>query len=139
MFLLDTGSLYTWVESILCVTCPSNKKGLFNEKTSTTHRFYDVVVDLHYGSGSVYGYNSIDHVCISKDTCATNYSFLTIAYETNLGGNIGGGQSGFIGLGYYNPNNLLDLFITKYKKEGIIKQSVFSIYVDDDKRNKLVD
>jgi hypothetical protein len=25
MFLLDTGSLYTWVQSIICISCPSSE------------------------------------------------------------------------------------------------------------------
>jgi hypothetical protein len=31
----------------------------------------------------------------------------------------------------HNPDPTLDLFILKLKKEGLIKNAVFSIYVDD--------
>jgi len=57
--ILDTGSPWVWIMSEECKDCPSNVK-LFEETTSSTFYFYDVVVDLHFGQGSVYGYNGID-------------------------------------------------------------------------------
>jgi hypothetical protein len=109
---------------------------LFDEKKSKTHEFYDVIIDLHYGVGSVYGYNSIDHFCISENRCAPSYSFLSVAYQTNLSGGDNSGQVGFIGLGMHNTDHTLDLFITKMKKEGVITKAMFSIYVDDKKKKE---
>ena len=56
--LLDTGSMMFWIPSTMCHDCPSQAK--FNNEQSKTFSFYDIVIDLHYGSGDVYGYPSND-------------------------------------------------------------------------------
>ena len=61
--LLDTGSMMFWVPSIFCSDCPSQAK--FDDRQSSTFSFYDIVLDLHYGSGDVYGYASNDEVCLA--------------------------------------------------------------------------
>ena len=57
--ILDTGSPWVWIMSKDCMDCPKQAH-TFNESSSSTFYFYDVVMDLHYGAGSVYGYNSVD-------------------------------------------------------------------------------
>ena len=64
--IFDTGSNWLWVNSRICENCnPSQAK--FDERTSKTFSFYDVVLDLHYGTGDAYGYNGYDDVCLTPN------------------------------------------------------------------------
>jgi len=57
--IMDTGSNWLWISSRICTNCnPLVPK--FNETQSTSFSFCDVILDLHYGSGDVYGYDSFD-------------------------------------------------------------------------------
>lgn len=113
--IFDTGSNWLWVNGRFCENC--NDKPKFDERNSTTHKFYDVVVDLHYGSGDVYGYNSLDTVCIKPGKCAEGFSFLTVGMQTGLDTLY---SSGIVGLSPNNEEAVSDLFIMKLKKTGVI-------------------
>lgn len=84
-------------------------------------------MDLHYGSGDVYGYNSYDQVCIAPNSCAQNFSFATIGMQTNLESLQ---ASGLVGLSPNNQETLCDLFIIKMKEAGVIDKAVFSFLID---------
>jgi hypothetical protein len=85
-------------------------------------------MDLHYGSGSVYGYNSIDQICPKVDQCGSNYSFINVLYQSGLRGMMYD-QSGILGLSPKRTSPENDLFIEKLKKDGTIKQAIFSLMV----------
>ena len=55
--IFDTGSDWIWIYSRVCENCPMKK---FDESQSESFKFYNVIYDLHYGSGDVYGYISHD-------------------------------------------------------------------------------
>lgn len=57
-FLFDTGSCNMWVNSRICEGCDKNQteSPRYDERKSDNYSYYDFVNDLHYGSGSVYGY-----------------------------------------------------------------------------------
>jgi hypothetical protein len=52
-------------------------------------------MDLHYGTGDVYGYESFDQVCISPSICTSQFSFLAVNYQNGLDSLMG---SGIIGM-----------------------------------------
>lgn len=58
-FIFDTGSSYMWMYSRQCANC-GYLSDHYNERDSSKHQLYPVLADLHYGSGSVYGYLSSD-------------------------------------------------------------------------------
>ena len=78
--LLDTGSEYIWVASRICESCNLTSSRKFDERTSTSHYFFDAVQDLHYGLGDIYGYVSVDSICLNEDVCTPNVAFITVAY-----------------------------------------------------------
>lgn len=57
--IFDTGSNWLWVNSRFCWYC-NYEMNKFDERTSETFSFKEAIIDLHYGSGDVYGYNSYD-------------------------------------------------------------------------------
>lgn len=57
--ILDTGSPWVWIMSKDCQDCPQNTDK-FNEASSASFYFYDIVSQLIYSEGSVYGYNAVD-------------------------------------------------------------------------------
>jgi len=75
----DTGSSWLWVNSRIWANC-KNVYAQFDARNSSTSSFYDNTIDLHYGSGDVYGYNTYDTVCLKPDACTDNFSFMTVAY-----------------------------------------------------------
>ena len=83
--ILDTGSPWLWVMSHDCKDCPQHANK-FYESQSSSFYFWDVVLDIHYGSGSIYGYNSIDQICPKQYICGDNYSFITVLYQDGLRG-----------------------------------------------------
>ena len=124
--IFDTGSYWVWVNSRFCENCPSaNKK--FDERTSKTFNFTNVVVDLHYGSGDAYGFNSFDQVCLTQTACAQNFSFLTVGMQKGLSSL---SSSGIIGLSSNDGGSRGDLFIQKMKKSGVIKKALFALKLD---------
>lgn len=100
----------------------------YDERNSTTFKMYPSIYDLHYGSGSVYGHQVYDTVCLEKERgCAYNFGFLT-AMKMELDPEplpI----SGLIGLA---PRDYVadSLFVEQLKKSKSIDQKVFSIFID---------
>ena len=123
--IFDTGSNWLWVNSRMCNNC-NKEQPKFDERLSTTFSTYDLVTDLHYGTGDVYGFNSIDQVCIKPDKCSNDFSFLTVFEQDGLDSLY---ASGIVGLspGHGSVN---DLFIQKLKSSGTIKQAVFSLMIE---------
>jgi len=131
--IFDTGSNWLWVNGRFCENC--NNKPRFDERTSKNHRFFDVLVDLHYGSGDVYGYNSIDTVCIRPGDCANDFSFLTVGMQTGLSSLY---SSGIVGLSPNSDDSVNDLFIIKMKESGVIEKAVFSLMIElDNNKSKM--
>tara|TARA_B110000285_G_C14943056_1_gene522990 strand:+ start:404 stop:721 length:318 start_codon:yes stop_codon:yes gene_type:complete len=104
---MDTGSNWLWVNSRICDNC-NPKQPKFDETKSSSFGFMDAVIDLHYGTGSVYGYDSFDQVCISETVCAKEFSFLSVMHQSGLS-NLE--CSGIIGLSPKKSEKMGDLFI----------------------------
>ena len=114
----DTGSSWLWVTSRVCGSC-SYGQNKFQERTSNTFSFYPALLDLHYGSGDAYGYVSFDQVCLTPESCSTEFSFLNVAEQSGLGSLDG---SGIVGMAPQAPKDSEytygDLFIEKMKETG---------------------
>ena len=124
--IFDTGSNWLWVNSRICQNCNA-KQPRFDERNSTTYSFYEPTLDLHYGSGDVYGLNSHDQVCITPGNCSANFSFLTVGYQVNLDTLE---TSGIVGMSPKSSGTLGDLFIIKMRDSGVIDKAVFSIMIE---------
>ena len=124
--IFDTGSNWVWVNSRLCANC-NPIMARFDERKSDTFSFYNVLFDLHYGSGDVYGYNAHDSICALPDKCANDFSFLTAAMQLGLSSVR---SSGIVGLSPNHFEKRGDLFIEKLAQSGVIDERVFSMYID---------
>ena len=89
-----------------------------------------MVQDLHYGLGDVYGYISVDTICVNDGKiCTPNVSFVNVGYQDNMDMSFGMKASGLIGLGPLSKWTTLDLFITRMKREKTINHQIFSFMV----------
>lgn len=84
-------------------------------------------MDLHYGSGDAYGFLSHDQVCLTKDACASDFSFINVGMQQGLGVL---SASGIVGLSPTNGGSKGDLFIEKMKSSGVIERSLFALKLD---------
>lgn len=124
--IMDTGSGTVWVFARLCQNCKGPK---FDERTSTSHLFYNTLYDFHYGIGDAYGFNSHDTVCITKDDCVEGFSFITTVHQVDLD-NLSA-ASGIIGLTPSVANaSRFDLFTDTFKTAGVLPKSVWSFFID---------
>ena len=123
--IFDTGSNILWVNSRVCSNCPFYISK-FDERTSDTFSFYNVVFDLHYGTGDVYGYSSQDQVCFDEDFCSPKFKFINVGYQKDLGGLR---CSGVVGMSPYTTDDNGDLFVEKLHKDGVIDEAVFALYI----------
>ena len=124
--IFDTGSNILWVNSRICENCPFfiNK---FDERTSSSFSFFNVVFDLHYGTGDVYGYCSQDQVCFDETICSPNFKFVNVGYQKDLEGLR---CSGVVGMSPYTTDENGDLFVEKLYKDGAIDEAVFALYIN---------
>ena len=56
----------------------------FDEQQSDSFKFKEPVIDLHYGSADVYGYISQDQVCLVPESCADDFTFISVGMQTGL-------------------------------------------------------
>ena len=77
------------------------------------------MLDIHYGKGDIYGYWSIDQVCLDLNHCGQNFTFINVLVSANLMTLKG---SGIVGLGARN-NAKIDMFINKMHKDGVISKA----------------
>jgi len=94
----------------MCSTC-NLAEGFIDERKSSTFKFYPALYDLHYGSGSIYGFASYDKMCMQPHKkCANDFSFLTAVDSKMMGGRPIPAISGLLGMSPI-PYGQSDLFI----------------------------
>lgn len=121
--ILDTGSTNTWVNSRMLGGVFHSK---FDERSSSTYHFYPAQLEIHYGRGDVYGFWSYDQVCLDQNNCDPEFNFINVFAEANLKGL---NAAGLVGLGNANGYKL-DMFVPKMKKVGVLKNAIFSFYIN---------
>ena len=85
--------------------------------------------DLHFGSGSVYGYMAHDTICLSEDRCSENFGMTDIISQEGL---YGLQCHGVIGMSPAESTGKDggDFFLDKLQETGTIDQKVFSLYIN---------
>ena len=94
-----------------------------------------MVYDIHYGSGDVYGYNSHDTVCINRENCAQEFSFLNVGMQQGL---YSLKASGIVGMSPTDANENGDLFIVKMRDSGVIEKAEFSLFINLEENNSSI-
>ena len=122
---MDTGSNWLWVQSRFCEDCVSGADK-YDERNSTEFHFYDLVTDMFYGKGDIYGYISYDQLCIKPGVCSKDFAFLDIG----LANNMALPTSGLVGLSPSADDIIGDLFVSQMKKTGAIDKAIFSLMVN---------
>lgn len=123
--IFDTGSNWLWIDSRKCQNCPENVDK-FDERKSSTFSFDEKPGSLHYGSGSVYTYRAHDQICITREFCAEDFTFMIVLRQQNLGMIK---SSGLVGMSPNHFDKESDLFIEKMKQAGAIDHAVFSLSI----------
>jgi hypothetical protein len=83
-FIFDTGSSWVWVATDKCDSCVNPNKFHYND--STTFKQVDMrQSNLHYGMGSVYGFDTTDQICLASDSkigsgCMKDYLFKSVTH-----------------------------------------------------------
>ena len=70
---------------------------------------------MHYGKGSVIGYDATDEVCMKNDStkgngCMEDYLFKAVVYQEDLGGLAGAGLVGLAPSSQYSGSQLFFFF-----------------------------
>lgn len=126
--IFDTGSSWLWLPSRECKEAGCHEKAqLFDEGTSSTYKRTSTYPQIiQYGGGSVWGYKSMDMVCLDSDdsgTCFPNYSFLSVFEAKDLEGLQ---SDGILGLAPSSQNTTAELFIDRLVRHGLITERVFA-------------
>lgn len=88
---------------------------MYDERNSTTFKFFPAIYDFHYGIGNTYGFNSFDKICVRRDVeiCSDGFSHFLIVSQVSLDNMI---INGLVGLSPYASNQSRnDLLVDKLK------------------------
>ena len=137
--IFDTGSSWVWVQSDDCKNCMKNDHKFVPDDSESYKQLSFSKSELNYGKGSVIGYDSKDMVCLMKDSelgdgCMKDYLFKTIVQQRDLKGLA---TAGIIGLSPSGQDSGAQLFIPSLYEQGAIKNNMFSIYIDNNKKSKI--
>lgn len=130
--IFDSGSSWVWVENKLCGNC-ANPNKFDHKRSSSFTQLVPTISSLHYGKGTVYGYNTKDEICLNKDSelghgCMSDYLFKSVVYQESLNG-LGG--SGIVGLSPSSQHDKAQLFVPSLYEQGAIKKNMFSMFIDN--------
>jgi len=134
----DTGSGWLWVQHDLCRVCANEHH--FNSWSSWSFKqMTPYPSHLYYGKGMTTGFDSLDTVCLNKDStvgngCMENYHFKSVVYQEDLGGMA---TAGIVGLAPGAWDKEVQLFVPSLYKQGAIKQNLFSMYIEQGGASKI--
>ena len=120
--IFDTGSSWVWVGDDLCMTCANSHR--FNHTASDSfNQLSPRIKTLHYGRGTIVGYDVTDQVCLTPTStvgngCMQNFRFRDVIYQEALGGLAGAGLVGLAPTTQYSGSQL---FVPSLYKQGAIK------------------
>lgn len=136
--IFDSGSSWVWVGHDKCDNCANPKK--FDSHASPSFKQLELTQSsLHYGKGAVYGFDTTDQVCLTKDStighgCMADYLFKSVVHQDSLEGLAG---AGLIGLAPSTQHAGSQLFVPSLYKQGAIKRNLFSMYIDSQGQSKI--
>jgi cathepsin D len=129
----DTGSSNLWVPSQQCpileIACRMHNR--YDSSKSSTYKANGTEFEIHYGSGSMSGFLSVDTCCMAG-VCATDQTFAEALHEPGIAfiaakfdGILGMGWPALAVLGITPPfNNMVD--------QGVVEEPVFSFWLSRD-------
>ena len=96
--IFDSGSSWVWVGSDLCNNC-ANPAKFHPHESETFTQLTPTLSELHYGRGSVVGWDTTEQICLTKTStegngCMSNFLMKTIVGQQDLGGLHGAGLIG---------------------------------------------
>lgn len=132
-FIFDTGSAWTWIPSSDCPDDQCTNRH-YEYMKSTGFRSTGRREQVIYGIGEIAGYVVNDDVAITSDpkTMATDVNFINVFQAKNLSSLK---SDGLLGLSPKTSRvgaqsrQEVHLLVEELKKDGVIKNSVFSIYL----------
>ena len=137
--IFDTGSSWVWVQNAKCKYCMANDHKFHSERSTTYSQISESISVLQYGKGTVYGYNSLDDVCIKPDGdygdgCMPQYLFKSVVGQRDLQGLAG---AGIIGLSPSTHDHEAQLFVPTLYHSSAIKKNMFAMFIDPNGQSKI--
>ncbi|KAM7530810.1 hypothetical protein LguiB_034220 [Lonicera macranthoides] len=128
--IFDTGSSNLWVPSSKCyfsVSCFFHSK--YKSSQSSTYKKNGKSADIHYGTGSISGFFSQDHVNVG-DLVVKNQEFIEATSEPGVTFMMAK-FDGILGLGFQeiSVGNAVPVWYNMVK-QGIVKEPVFSFWLN---------
>lgn len=136
--IFDTGSSWVWVGTDKCLECHNPEKFHYEQSRSFILKDKEIST-LSYGRGEVWGYDTLDTVCLSEQStigngCMENFLFKSVTYQEQLGGLAG---AGLIGLSPSSQYSGSQLFVPSLYEKGAIKNNMFSLFIDQTSISKI--
>jgi saccharopepsin len=128
---MDTGSSNLWVPSSECTSIACYLHQKYDHESSSSYKKNQSSFEIQYGSGSVSGYISADHVGMG-DLTIKNQLFAEVTSQSGLAFAFGR-FDGILGLGYesISVNQIPPPFYSMID-QGLLDQKVFAFYLGDD-------
>ncbi|XP_074321063.1 aspartic proteinase-like isoform X1 [Silene latifolia] len=135
--IFDTGSSNLWVPSSKCLfSIPCYFHSKYKSRKSTTYTSVGKPCEIHYGSGSISGFLSQDHVEIG-DLTVKNQVFIEATREASLTFLLGK-FDGILGLGFQEiaVKNVTPVWYNMVGQE-LVSEEVFSFWLNRDPEGKI--
>ena len=130
---IDTSTSTSWLPSVNCKNCGLSSQLYDPIQSKTAILLNSKEIEIDDEDGDVEGYSINDNVVLNGYN-VQNFSFLQV---TELDDDFRDHFDGKLGLGYRVELGKNFNFLEKLKKQGLIKQKIFSINQIDDKKGIL--
>ncbi|XP_022761303.1 aspartic proteinase-like isoform X2 [Durio zibethinus] len=133
----DTGSSNLWVPSSKCVvSIPCHFHSKFRARLSSTYTKIGIPCKINYGSGSIFGFFSLDHVKVG-DIAVKDQEFIEITREGFLPFLVAK-YDGILGLGFQeiSVEQATPLW-SNMVQQGHVSQKLFSLWLNGDLTSEL--
>ncbi|XVF66022.1 hypothetical protein PTKIN_Ptkin10aG0000900 [Pterospermum kingtungense] len=128
----DTGSSNLWVPSSKCLfSIPCHLHSKFRARLSSTYTKIGIPCTIDYGSGSISGFFSLDHVKVG-DITVRDQEFIEITKEGFLPF-LAAKYDGILGLGFQeiSVEQATPVWLNM-EKQGHVSQKLFSVWLNGD-------
>jgi len=133
--IVDTGSMWTWIQNKACYNCGSWSD--FTPESSTTWKYEkgheNDFMYTGYGSGEIYGKVGTDRVCLGvNETCAADHQIASVVAQRGL---MNLNSEGIMGMALEGGADGT-LIMDSLKKSGAIDHQVFAFLVSAEGHKK---